>query len=138
MKKTFQSFKRKKPVIRDQYLFNKGCGRSTFEYTFLWGSNTISLTSFAQIWFKYGIDDELRLTPRVWFSRVNFSNNHNSNQLVVVSITNLVNLIYGKKPKAKEWNQIKQFLQSNRTAIQRHWSQETDSIGLFKELTHNC
>ena len=47
-------------------------------------------------------------------------------------------LIYGKKPKAKEWNQIKQFIQSNRTAIQRHWSQETDSIGLFKELTHNC
>ncbi|HRG63661.1 MAG TPA: hypothetical protein PLP75_11685 [Burkholderiales bacterium] len=31
-------------------------------------------------------------------------------------------------------NQIKQFIQSNRVAIQRHWSRETDSIGLFEEL----
>ena len=34
----------------------------------------------------------------------------------------------------KKLNQIKQFIQSNRVAIQRHGGRETDSIGLFEEL----
>ncbi len=81
--------------------------------------------------------DELKITPRVWFFRSGISHynpNPSREQLIVVSTTPLVNLIYGKKPKAREWNQIKKFIQAHRLVIQRHWSHITDSCEFFREL----
>ncbi|RTL00105.1 MAG: hypothetical protein EKK57_07985 [Proteobacteria bacterium] len=139
MKKKFRSVKRKKPVIRDKYLFDRGYGRSTFEYDFINSKNhqdLLSLPNFL-IYFKIAMEDELKITPRVWFFRSGISHynpNPSREQLIVVSITALVNLIYGKKPKTREWNQIKKFIQTNRLAIQRHWSHITDSLEFFEEI----
>lgn len=139
MKKKFRSVKRKKPIIRDKYFFDRGYGRSTFEYDFMNSKNHQDLLSlpYFLIYFKIAMGDELKITPRVWFlcSEVSHYNpNPSRERLIVVSTTPLVNLIYGKKPKAKEWNQIKKFIQTNRLSIQRHWSHITDSREFFEEI----
>lgn len=64
MKKKFRSVKRKMPVIRDKYLFDRGYGRSTFEYDFINSKNhqdLLSLPNFL-IYFKIAMGDELKIT----------------------------------------------------------------------------
>lgn len=139
MKKKFRSVKRKKPVIRDTCLFRRGWRRSFFEYSSIFkrAKLRLQLPNF-NVWFKQATGEELKITPRVWFLRsgvgVLSHPNPNRKQLIVVSITARVNLIYGKKPKSREWNQIKKFIQTNRLAIQRHWSHITDSLEFFEEI----
>lgn len=139
MKKKFRSVKRKKPVIRDKYLFDRGWRRSFFEYSrvFKRARLRLQLPNFS-VWFKQATGEELKITPRVWFLRsgvgVLSHPNPNRKQLIVVSITARVNLIYGKKPKSREWNQIQKFIQTNRLAIQRHWNETTSTCEFASEL----
>ena len=122
MKKKFRSIKYKKPVIRDTCLSDRGWRRSFFEFSsvFKRAKLRLQLPNF-NVWFKQASDEELKITPRVWFLRsgvgVLSHPNPSRKQLVVVSTTALVNLIYGKKPKAREWNQIKKLGLDNQSLL---------------------